>query len=66
MNQRIMALRKNAGTQRDNLIAVMANNEIRNYCISLSDTREIMRYYRISIMLTKKIIELINTEYPEK
>jgi hypothetical protein len=66
MNQRIMALRKNTGTKMDNLIAVMANNEIRNYCISLSDTREIMRYYRMSIMLSKKIIELINRKYPEK
>jgi hypothetical protein len=66
MNQRIMALRKNTGTQKDNLIAVMSNNEIRNYCISLSDTREIMRYYRLSIILSKKIVEFIDTEYPEQ
>jgi hypothetical protein len=66
MNQRIMVLRKNTDTPKDNLIAVLRNNEIRNYCILLSDTREIMRYYRISIMLSKKIIELINREYPEK
>ena len=66
MNKRIMTLRKNTGTSRDNLITVMSNDEIRNYCISLSDTREIMRYYRMSIALSKKIIELINSEYPEE
>jgi hypothetical protein len=66
MNQRIMALRKNTGTRKDNLAAVMANNEIRNYCISLSDIREIMRYYRGSIELAKNIVELIDGQYPEK
>lgn len=64
MNKRIMALRKNTGTKADNLVEVMTNNEIRNYCILLSDTREIMRYYRMAILLSKKIIELINEEYP--
>lgn len=66
MNKRIMELRKYTGTGMDNLITVMGNDEIRNYCISLSDTREIMRYYRMSIALLEKIIELINSEYPEE
>lgn len=42
----------------------MGKDEIRNYCILLSDTRDIMRYYRMSIALSKKIIELISSEYP--
>lgn len=64
MNKRIMELRKYTGTQKDNLAGVMGNAEIRNYCICLSDIREIMRHYRMSIALSKKIIELINDEYP--
>lgn len=64
MNGRIMALRKSTGTKKDNLVEVMGKDEIRNYCILLSDTREIMRYYRMSIMLSARIIELINGEYP--
>ncbi len=64
MNKRIITLRKNTGTRRDNLPAVMSNDEIRNYCIMLSDARDIMRYYRMSIALSKKIIELISSEYP--
>ncbi|MEI9810657.1 MAG: hypothetical protein WDO16_23835 [Bacteroidota bacterium] len=64
--QLIYKKRKNTGEAGDNLIEVLQDPEIRNYCLQLRFTNEPVRYYNNAISRAARIIELINLEYPEK
>jgi len=66
LQRKINYARKHAGQQNDNLAEVLQEQEIKNYCIRLQFTGESVRRYDSAISRSQRIIELIDSEYPEK
>lgn len=64
--QMIYKYRKNEQQAGDNLVDILQDQQIKNYCFHLRYTNEPIRRYDKAIRRSERIIELINAEYPEE
>lgn len=64
--QLIYKYRKNELQAGDNLVDILQDQQIKNYCFHLRYTNEPIRRYDNAIKSSERIIELINAEYPEE
>ncbi|MGB4844350.1 MAG: hypothetical protein WBP16_07785 [Ferruginibacter sp.] len=61
----IYRYRKNELEMNDNIIDILRQPQIKNYCFHLRYTNEPVRRYDKAIAASEKIIELINKNYPQ-
>ncbi|MBK8496865.1 MAG: hypothetical protein IPL50_19125 [Chitinophagaceae bacterium] len=65
LQQLLYKYRKNELETGDNLMEILQDQQIKNYCFHLRYTNEPIRRYDKAIESSERIIELINAEYPE-